>query len=82
MNENPYGNGTAIFTRDGGAARQFQFEVEAGMVGINVPIPVPVAYYSFGGWKASLFGDTHIYCLLYTSPSPRDISGSRMPSSA
>ena len=61
MNENPYGNGTAIFTRDGGVARQFQFEVEAGMVGINVPIPVPVAYYSFGGWKASLFGDTHIY---------------------
>jgi malonate-semialdehyde dehydrogenase (acetylating)/methylmalonate-semialdehyde dehydrogenase len=51
----------AIFTRDGGAARQFQFEVEAGMVGINVPIPVPVAYYSFGGWKASLFGDTHVY---------------------
>ena len=61
VNENPYGNGTAIFTRDGGVARQFQFEVEAGMVGINVPIPVPVAYYSFGGWKASLFGDTHIY---------------------
>jgi malonate-semialdehyde dehydrogenase (acetylating)/methylmalonate-semialdehyde dehydrogenase len=61
VNENPYGNGTAIFTRDGGAARQFQFEVEAGMVGVNVPIPVPVAYYSFGGWKASLFGDTHIY---------------------
>jgi malonate-semialdehyde dehydrogenase (acetylating)/methylmalonate-semialdehyde dehydrogenase len=61
VNENPYGNGTAIFTRDGGAARRFQFEVEAGMVGINVPIPVPVAYYSFGGWKASLFGDTHIY---------------------
>jgi malonate-semialdehyde dehydrogenase (acetylating) / methylmalonate-semialdehyde dehydrogenase len=61
INENPYGNGTAIFTRDGGVARQFQFEVEAGMVGINVPIPVPVAYYSFGGWKSSLFGDTHIY---------------------
>jgi malonate-semialdehyde dehydrogenase (acetylating)/methylmalonate-semialdehyde dehydrogenase len=61
INENPYGNGTAIFTRDGGVARQFQFEVEAGMVGVNVPIPVPVAYYSFGGWKASLFGDTHIY---------------------
>ncbi len=58
---NPYGNGTAIFTRDGGAARQFQFEAEAGMVGINVPIPVPVAYYSFGGWKASLFGDLHMY---------------------
>jgi malonate-semialdehyde dehydrogenase (acetylating)/methylmalonate-semialdehyde dehydrogenase len=61
INDNPYGNGTAIFTRDGGAARQFQFEVNAGMVGINVPIPVPVAYYSFGGWKSSLFGDLHIY---------------------
>ncbi|MBF6593462.1 MAG: CoA-acylating methylmalonate-semialdehyde dehydrogenase [Thermaceae bacterium] len=61
INEHPYGNGTAIFTRDGGAARQFQFDVEAGMVGINVPIPVPVAYYSFGGWKASLFGDLHMY---------------------
>ncbi|HEY0532239.1 MAG TPA: CoA-acylating methylmalonate-semialdehyde dehydrogenase [Actinoplanes sp.] len=61
INDNEYGNGTAIFTRDGGAARQFQFEVNAGMVGVNVPIPVPVAYYSFGGWKASLFGDTHMY---------------------
>jgi malonate-semialdehyde dehydrogenase (acetylating)/methylmalonate-semialdehyde dehydrogenase len=61
VNDNPYGNGTAIFTRDGGVARQFQFEVNAGMVGINVPIPVPVAYYSFGGWKASLFGDSHAY---------------------
>jgi malonate-semialdehyde dehydrogenase (acetylating)/methylmalonate-semialdehyde dehydrogenase len=61
VNENPYGNGTAIFTRDGGVAREFQFDVQAGMVGINVPIPVPVAYYSFGGWKASLFGDTHVY---------------------
>jgi malonate-semialdehyde dehydrogenase (acetylating)/methylmalonate-semialdehyde dehydrogenase len=61
INENPYGNGTAIFTRDGGVARQFEFDVQAGMVGINVPIPVPVAYYSFGGWKASLFGDRHIY---------------------
>ena len=61
INENAYGNGTAIFTRDGGAARQFQFDVEVGMVGINVPIPVPVSYYSFGGWKASLFGDLHIY---------------------
>jgi malonate-semialdehyde dehydrogenase (acetylating)/methylmalonate-semialdehyde dehydrogenase len=61
VNDNPYGNGTAIFTRDGGAARQFQFEVAAGMVGINVPIPVPVAYYSFGGWKSSLFGDLHMY---------------------
>jgi malonate-semialdehyde dehydrogenase (acetylating)/methylmalonate-semialdehyde dehydrogenase len=61
VNDNPYANGTAIFTRDGGAARQFQFEVNVGMVGINVPIPVPVAYYSFGGWKASLFGDLHMY---------------------
>ena len=61
VNDNPYGNGVAIFTRDGGAARQFQFEVEVGMVGVNVPVPVPVAYYSFGGWKGSLFGDSHIY---------------------
>ena len=61
VNENPYGNGTAIFTRDGGVARRFQFDVQAGMVGINVPIPVPVAYYSFGGWKSSLFGDVHMY---------------------
>jgi len=61
VNENPYGNGVALFTRDGGAARRFQFEVNVGMVGINVPIPVPVAYYSFGGWKASLFGDNHMY---------------------
>ncbi|MFN3265847.1 MAG: CoA-acylating methylmalonate-semialdehyde dehydrogenase [Deinococcales bacterium] len=61
INDNLYGNGTAIFTRDGGAARQFQYDVNVGMVGINVPIPVPVAYYSFGGWKASLFGDTHMY---------------------
>jgi malonate-semialdehyde dehydrogenase (acetylating)/methylmalonate-semialdehyde dehydrogenase len=61
INENHYGNGVAIFTRDGGAARQFQFDAEVGMIGINVPIPVPVSYYSFGGWKASLFGDLHIY---------------------
>ncbi len=61
VNENPYGNGVALFTRDGGVARQFQFDVSVGMVGINVPIPVPVAYYSFGGWKASLFGDSHAY---------------------
>jgi malonate-semialdehyde dehydrogenase (acetylating)/methylmalonate-semialdehyde dehydrogenase len=61
INANRYANGVAIFTRDGGAARRFQFEVEVGMVGINVPIPVPVAYYSFGGWKSSLFGDTHMY---------------------
>ena len=61
INSNPYANGTAIFTRDGGAARAFQFDVQVGMVGINVPVPVPVAYYSFGGWKASLFGDSHMY---------------------
>lgn len=61
INENPYGNGTAIFTQNGGAARQFQQDVEVGMVGINVPIPVPVSYYSFGGWKSSLFGDLHMY---------------------
>ena len=61
VNANPYANGVALFTNDGGAARKFQHEVEVGMVGINVPIPVPMAYYSFGGWKASLFGDHHIY---------------------
>ena len=61
VNANPYGNGSAIFTNDGGAARRFQNEVEVGMVGINVPIPVPMAYYSFGGWKASLFGDAHAH---------------------
>jgi malonate-semialdehyde dehydrogenase (acetylating) / methylmalonate-semialdehyde dehydrogenase len=61
INANQYANGTAIFTRDGGAARQFQYDVGVGMVGINVPIPVPVAYYSFRGWKASLFGDTPMY---------------------
>jgi malonate-semialdehyde dehydrogenase (acetylating) / methylmalonate-semialdehyde dehydrogenase len=61
INSNPYANGVAIFTRDGGTARRFQFDVEVGMVGVNVPIPVPVAYYSFGGWKASLFGDQHMY---------------------
>jgi len=61
VNDHPYGNGTAIFTNDGGAARRYQHEVEVGMVGINVPIPVPMAYYSFGGWKSSLFGDTHAH---------------------
>ncbi|MBY8859725.1 CoA-acylating methylmalonate-semialdehyde dehydrogenase [Nocardia sp. CA2R105] len=61
INANPYGNGTAIFTNDGGAARRFHNEVEVGMIGINVPIPVPMAYYSFGGWKASLFGDSHAH---------------------
>jgi malonate-semialdehyde dehydrogenase (acetylating)/methylmalonate-semialdehyde dehydrogenase len=61
VNANPYGNGVALFTRDGGAARRFQVEVEVGMVGINVPIPVPVSSYGFGGWKSSLFGDHHMY---------------------
>jgi malonate-semialdehyde dehydrogenase (acetylating)/methylmalonate-semialdehyde dehydrogenase len=61
INANPYGNGTAIFTNDGGAARRFTNEVEVGMVGVNVPIPVPMAFYSFGGWKSSLFGDTHVH---------------------
>jgi malonate-semialdehyde dehydrogenase (acetylating)/methylmalonate-semialdehyde dehydrogenase len=61
VNANPYANGTAIFTRSGAAARRFQNEIEVGMVGINVPIPVPSAFYSFGGWKNSLFGDLHIY---------------------
>ncbi len=61
VNDNPYGNGTALFTRDGGAARRFEREVQVGMIGINVPIPVPVASHSFGGWKASIFGDSSIY---------------------
>jgi malonate-semialdehyde dehydrogenase (acetylating)/methylmalonate-semialdehyde dehydrogenase len=61
VNESPYGNGVAVFTNDGGAARRFVSEITVGMVGVNVPIPVPMAYYSFGGWKASLFGDTHVH---------------------
>jgi malonate-semialdehyde dehydrogenase (acetylating)/methylmalonate-semialdehyde dehydrogenase len=61
INANPYANGVAIFTRDGSQARRFQHEIEVGMVGINVPIPVPMAYYSFGGWKQSLFGDVHMH---------------------
>src|ERR1700733_1465900 len=61
VNESPYGNGVAVFTKDGLAARRFVSEAEIGMVGVNVPIPVPMAYYSFGGWKASLFGDTHVH---------------------
>ena len=61
VNANPYANGTAIFTESGGAARRFENEIQVGMVGINVPIPVPVAYYSFGGWKGSLFGDLHVH---------------------
>jgi malonate-semialdehyde dehydrogenase (acetylating)/methylmalonate-semialdehyde dehydrogenase len=61
IEDNPYANGVAVFTNDGGAARKFQNEVPVGMVGVNVPIPVPMAYYSFGGWKSSLFGDSAIY---------------------
>ncbi|HEX9181218.1 MAG TPA: aldehyde dehydrogenase family protein, partial [Burkholderiales bacterium] len=61
VNSNPYGNGTAIFTSSGHAARRFQNEIEVGMVGVNVPIPVPMAFFSFGGWKASLFGDLHVH---------------------
>jgi malonate-semialdehyde dehydrogenase (acetylating)/methylmalonate-semialdehyde dehydrogenase len=61
IHANPYANGVAIFTNDGGAARKFQHEIRVGMVGVNVPIPVPMAYYSFGGWSASLFGDTHVH---------------------
>ena len=61
VNRNPYGNGTAIFTNSGGAAEKFEEQVEVGMVGVNVPIPVPSAFYSFGGWKQSLFGDLHVY---------------------
>jgi malonate-semialdehyde dehydrogenase (acetylating)/methylmalonate-semialdehyde dehydrogenase len=61
VNRNEYGNGTAIFTRDGDAARAFAHQVQVGMVGINVPIPVPMAFHSFGGWKASLFGDHHMH---------------------
>ena len=61
VNSNPYANGTAIFTESGGAARRFENEIQVGMVGVNVPIPVPVAFYSFGGWKNSLFGDLHVH---------------------
>ena len=61
VNANAFGNGTAIFTRDGGTARQYEFDIEVGMVGVNVPIPVPIGAFSFGGWKGSLFGDSHIY---------------------
>ena len=61
INANPYGNGTAIFTNSGEAARRFQRGVNVGMIGINVPVPVPMAFYSFGGWKDSLFGDKHVH---------------------
>ncbi|MGH9408612.1 MAG: aldehyde dehydrogenase family protein, partial [Vicinamibacterales bacterium] len=63
VNRNPYGNGVAVFTNSGGAARHFEEAIEVGMVGINVPIPVPMAFFSFGGWKASLFGDLHMHGL-------------------
>jgi malonate-semialdehyde dehydrogenase (acetylating) / methylmalonate-semialdehyde dehydrogenase len=63
VNRNPYGNGVALFTSSGGAARHFEDEIEVGMVGINVPIPVPMAFFSFGGWKQSLFGDLHMHGL-------------------
>jgi malonate-semialdehyde dehydrogenase (acetylating)/methylmalonate-semialdehyde dehydrogenase len=72
INDNPWGNGTAVFTNDGGAARKFQNEIQVGMVGINLPIPVPLAFYSFGGWKESIFGDHSIYgpegIAFYTKP--------------
>jgi malonate-semialdehyde dehydrogenase (acetylating)/methylmalonate-semialdehyde dehydrogenase len=61
INANRYANGTAVFTRDGKTARQFEYDIEVGMVGVNVPIPVPIGAFSFGGWKDSLFGDTHMY---------------------
>jgi malonate-semialdehyde dehydrogenase (acetylating)/methylmalonate-semialdehyde dehydrogenase len=61
VNASRYANGTAVFTRDGKTARQFEYDIEVGMVGVNVPIPVPVGAFSFGGWKDSLFGDTHMY---------------------
>ncbi len=93
INANQYANGTAVFTRDGGAAHKFQSEIEVGMIGINVPIPVPVSYYSFGGWKASLFGESHMYgpegiCVLHPRQGrhvavarPGDIRGGpRVPS--
>ena len=80
VNDNPYGNGTALFTRgDGGMARRFERAVQVGMVGINVPIPVPVASHSFGGWKASIFGDSSIYgpdgVRFYTRPRPSRLGG-------
>jgi malonate-semialdehyde dehydrogenase (acetylating)/methylmalonate-semialdehyde dehydrogenase len=83
INSNTYGNGVALFTSDGGAARRFEREVSVGMVGINVPIPVPVAFHSFGGWKSSLFGDSAIYgpegVRFYTRPK---VITSRWPDSA
>jgi malonate-semialdehyde dehydrogenase (acetylating)/methylmalonate-semialdehyde dehydrogenase len=61
INRNPYANGTAIFTRSGAAARRFEHDIEVGMVGVNIPIPVPMAFFSFGGWRASLYGDLHMH---------------------
>ncbi len=61
VNQSPYGNGTAVFTQSGAAARRFANEIQVGMVGVNVPIPVPMAFFSFGGWKSSLFGDLHMH---------------------
>ena len=79
INANPYGNGTAIFTSSGQAARKFQRSVQVGMIGINVPIPVPMTFYSFGGWKDSLFGDTHVHgpegIRFYTRPRPSPAAG-------
>jgi malonate-semialdehyde dehydrogenase (acetylating)/methylmalonate-semialdehyde dehydrogenase len=75
VNANPYGNGTAIFTNDGGAARRFATEIEVGMIGVNVPVPVPMAYYSFGGWKNSLFGDTHATAAAETPTAPAPGAG-------
>jgi malonate-semialdehyde dehydrogenase (acetylating)/methylmalonate-semialdehyde dehydrogenase len=82
VNRSPYGNGTAVFTRSGHAAQRFEREIEVGMVGVNVPIPVPVAFFSFGGWKGSLFGDLHVHgpegILFYTR---RKVVTARWPSS-
>ena len=88
INANPYGNGTAIFTSSGEAARRFQRGVQVGMIGVNVPIPVPMAYYSFGGWKDSLFGDHHIHgpegvCVLHPGQGRHaPLAARRAPSTA
>ena len=79
VNDNPYGNGCTIFTHDGGAARQFEFDVVCGMVGVNIPIPVPVSYYSFGGWKSSLFGDAAIYGPAGSTSTRTKVVTSRWP---
>jgi delta 1-pyrroline-5-carboxylate dehydrogenase len=87
VNANPYGNGTAVFTRSGAAARIFEHEVQVGMVGINVPIPVPMAFYSFGGWKSSLFGDlprarSRRHQVLHAHQGRHAAAGPKTPSSA